>query len=375
MKKFLWFLALMLVACGGGEVDEVEEVGVLAEEVVVVEGNVGDDMGFVAEVVEAEVVELFRFNDMFFEVFDTITNFIGYTQGQEEFVYFSRDVVLPELMRLHRLFDRYESYEGINNIRTINENAGVSPVEVDPVVIEVLNFSIEAYHASNGVVNVMIGPLTDLWRTVISGERDTVPSMAELQAAAAFMDISGLIIDEENNTVFLEQVGMSLDVGGIAKGYATELAARYVRERGLDSFILSVGGDVVLGDGPVGGNRDTWNVGVTDPFGSGGNVDVLNVINTAVFSSGDYQRFVMIDGVRYHHIINPRTLMPASDFRGTTIIHPHGGMADVLATAAFVLELDEAMDVVVRAGGEGLWILPDGSFRMTDGYGYFSSTQ
>ena len=313
-----------------------------------------------------------RFSEIYLDLFDTVTIIIGYAQSQEEFNYFSRNIIREELYRLHQLFDIFNEYPGINNMWSVNHNAGIQPVEVDPVIIEMLKFSIEAYNDTRGALNVALGPVLDIWRTYIAAAADTepsdtrpsVPDMDKLLLANEFTDIGNVIIDEENSTVFLRYEGMSLDVGGIAKGYAIELAAQKAISAGFESFILTVGGDVRAANGPLGGTRDTWSVGVNNPDG-GELIDVIFVNNSSVFSSGDYLRYFMADGVRYHHIIDPYTLMPTVGIRSVTVIHPDGRVADMLTTAAFVLNIEEAKEVLEGFGPEAIWVLEDGAVITT----------
>ena len=316
--------------------------------------------------------EYTRFTEIFFDIFDTLIIIIGYTQSEEEFHYYARGVIREEMVRLHQLFNRFDEFEGISNIRTINDNAGIHPVEVDPTIIEMLQFSIEAYQASQGTVNIAIGPVTDIWREYIGERRTTRPSAEALRAAGELTNINNVIINEANNTVFLRYEGMSLDVGGIAKGYAIELAVQKALDAGFEAFTLSVGGDNRTAGGPRGGEFIDWGIGVENPNGG----DFLSIIRTthnAVFSSADNQRFFYVDEVRYHHIIDPRTFMPATNFRSVTVIHPDAGIADVLTTAAFVLELDEAKEIIHRFGAQALWLLPDGTVVTTEGYSRYGT--
>ena len=310
-----------------------------------------------------------RFSEFFLDVFDTVTIVSGYAKTQEEFDYFSKEVIRAELHRLHQLFDIFNEYPEINNMRTINNNAGILPVEVDPVIIEMLKLCIEAYHMTNGVVNIALGPVIDLWRKPMAlGAEPAVPDMSILLAANKLTNIHDVIIDEEKNTVFLRYEGMLLDVGSIAKGFAVELAAQKAIDAGFDSFILTVGGDVRVASAPRSGARDTWGVGIESPIAAGEMIDAVFVTDTSVFSSGDFQRYFIVDGVRYHHIIDPRTLMPAVNYRSVAVIYPDGGMADVLSTAAFILDIDEAKDILANFGAEAIWVLQDGDIKATDGF-------
>ena len=310
-----------------------------------------------------------RFNELFIELFDTVTVFQAYAYSQEEFNYLSREIVRAELWRLHQLFDIYNEYAGVNNIRTINNNAGIQPVQVDPVIIEMLLLCKQAYADTNGIVNVAMGPVFNIWheyRALASQNPESppaLPSMEALQAAAMLANINDVVIDEANNTVFLRYEGMALDAGGIAKGFAIESAANSAIMGGFEHFTLSVGGDVRTGLGPPGSETGTWGVGLQDPNELGDIFYVVHVAETSVFASGDYQRYFFADGIRFHHIIDPRTLMPASLYRSVTIIHPDGGIADILATAAFIMDIDEGKALMELYGAEAIWYLHDGTIQ------------
>ena len=304
-----------------------------------------------------------RYRADFFDVFDTFSFIMGYARSQEEFDYFSQEM-RAELQRLHRLFDIFYEYEGLNNLRTINNNAGLAPVTVDPVIIDMLQLSVEAYRISSGIVNIAIGPVTGIWRK--AREEGFIPCMEDLLAAGNYIDINGLIINEDMGTVFLQHEGMSLDAGAIAKGFAIELVAQAAIAAGFESFLLSVGGDVRVAARPPGGN---WSIGVSNPMG-GGLLDIVYVENTSVFSSGDYLRYFEIDGQRFHHIIDPRTLMPAINHRSATVVYPDGGMADILSLAAFILDINDAREFVAGLDAEAIWMLQDGTVVSSVGRDY-----
>jgi len=307
-----------------------------------------------------------RFRAVFFELFDTVTIVMGYADSQQEFDYYT-GVIHSELYRLHMLFDIFHEYPGVSNIRTINQNAGVAPVEVDPVIIELIQLSKQAYRSTNGSVNIALGPVLGIWHTHRNAPNPALPDMAELLAANEFTSIDDVIVDEENSTVFLRREGMSLDVGTIGKGFAIELAAHRAIDAGFESFLLNVGGDVFAANAPPG--RDFWNVGVEDPNLDDQNiVDVVAASSLAVFSSGDYRRYFVVDGVSYSHLIDPQTLTPAVRYRAVTVIHPRAAYAEILSTAAFIMDLDSATALLEDYGAQAIWILDDGQTFTTPGY-------
>ncbi|MCL2500119.1 MAG: FAD:protein FMN transferase [Defluviitaleaceae bacterium] len=314
--------------------------------------------------------EYTRFNHIFIDIFDTLINIIGYARSQEDFDHL-KNLIYDELHHFHILFDGFNEYHRINNIRTINENAGIQPVEVHNDIITILKTGIAFYHETNGAVNIAIGPVTNIWREYIKAAEPRIPDKTTLSAADVLTHIGDVIINEENNTVFLPHAGMSLDTGSIGKGYAVRKAAQKAMDAGFDSFVLSVGGDIYAANGPRNGERNAWRVGILNPRNTGEFVDTILINNTAVFTSGDYLRFFMVDGTRYHHIINPRTLMPADRVSSATVIHPDAVIAEILSLAVFILEIDEAREILANFNAEAIWVLADGTVITTNGYDTF----
>lgn len=300
-----------------------------------------------------------RYSFFSFDVFDTFTSILGYTQNQEDFNYFS-GVMYAELQRLHMLFDKFNEYPNVNNIATINKNAGIKPVVVDIEIINMINEGIAAYHLTNGIINIAIGPVTNIWRSYINAGEEVLPGYEALKNASVYTNISGIIVDEINQTVFLNNENMALDVGSIAKGFAIEHVAQKAQAIGLTSFSLSMGGDVRLGGAPK-GERPLWNVGVLNPHEQGDFVDVISGADIAIFSSGNYMRYYRVDGVKMHHIIDPRTLKPSTTAASVTVKHPCGIMAENLSLAAFILDIDQGKELLERFDASALWVLECGT--------------
>ncbi len=316
-----------------------------------------------------------KYRTQFFDTFDTLTQLVAYTQTQEEFDRYAT-LCHNEFLALHKLYDRFNNYEGINNIKTINDNAGIAPVQVDDRIFDLLEEAIRWYTETDGKVDVSLGPVTAIWQDYTerySGDtaEAKLPDPATLQKAADPCDISKIELDKENGTVFLPEPGMQLDVGGVAKGYATELVALRLEAAGLSSFLLSAGGNVRAGGAPLDGIRAKWGVGIQNPDSAitadDSLLDTAFVEHSSVVTSGDYQRYYLYEGRRMHHIIDPDTLYPGENFRAISIIYPDSGMADMLSTALFLLDYDKGLALAQRIGAEVLWVLPDGELRATEG--------
>lgn len=321
-----------------------------------------------------------RFQTEFTGPFDTATVIIGYAQSEADFARHA-NAIFDRISELHILFDIFNEYQGINNIYTINANAGISPVEVDREIIDMLLYAREGYELSGGLVDITLGPVLRIWHRyrmefVIYGEQHAMPSYEELREAAEFVGMQDLIIDAEMNTVFLQREGMSLDVGSIAKGYAVGLVADMAREAGLTSAILNVGGHVVTIGSPQGGNRDTWNIGVQNPelgAEAGSVIDTVRFNDMVLSISGGYQRFFVVDNVAYNHIIDPRTLMPASRYKQVAVIHEDSTLADILSLALFIMPFEEGYELAREYGAKALWIDIDGEWEVNEGYAEIST--
>lgn len=316
-----------------------------------------------------------KYQASFFDVFDTPVTFTAYTGSQAEFDRYV-DIVRDEMQRLHKLFDIYNDYEGINNLKTVNDAAGVEAVPVDPSLIELLEIARQAVDDTAGAVNCALGPVLRIWHdyrdaSLADPAGAALPDMDILREAALETSMDDVVIDREAGTVLLEAPGMSLDVGAVAKGYAAQRAMELAKSAGMTSGLLNAGGNVCAVGRPLDG-RDSWSVGVQNPdLGAGGSRELWDTVAAAdcsVVTSGDYQRYYVVEGVSYHHIIDPWTLYPARQVRSVTVIHPDGAMADILSTAAFILPREEAEELVLHQGGEAMWIFENGETACTEGY-------
>jgi len=309
-----------------------------------------------------------RFSSVSFDYFDTVTQIIGYANSQEEFDSFT-ELIYAKLGQMHRLFDIFYEYPDLNNLHTINNNAGIAPVEVDSLLIELIQASKEAYEMTNGTVNIALGPVLEIWHTHRQEENPRLPSMEVLLGANNYTNIHDIVIDTENHTVFLPYEKMSLDVGGVAKGFALEVIATEVKEAGFYSFLLNIGGDVYAAAPPPG--RDFWNVAVESPREGSELIDVVSVWNMSVLASGDYRRYFIVDDISYSHLIDPITLMPARHFSTVAVLHPSPLLAEILSTAIFILDIDSGMTLLQEHGAEAIWFTYDEQIITTEGFSQF----
>ena len=306
-----------------------------------------------------------RYEATYWDVFDTVTTVTGYAAGQAEFDAAAREIH-DTLLEYHRLYNIYESYDGLRNLKTVNDQAGIGPVPVDTRILSLLQFAQTAWTETGGRVNAAMGSVLALWhdareQALEDPDRAALPDRSALEAAALHTDLSALELDLEAGTAFLTDPDMALDVGALAKGYAVEQVAAAAP----DHFLISVGGNVcATGPKPDG---TPWTVAVENPDG-GDFLKLLYAEDRSVVTSGDYQRYFELDGVRYHHIIDPDTLEPAAYWRSVTVVAESSAAADCLSTALFTLPQAEGQRLLDQWGAEALWIGMDGAQVMSPGF-------
>ena len=296
-----------------------------------------------------------------------MTTVVGKAESEEAFQT-KAQIVHDELEKYHRLFDIYNDYDGIHNLKTVNDQAGIAPVTVDPAIIALLKDCKAYYEATGGTVNAAMGSVLALWHEARSHGFDdpanaALPEQAALEQAALHRDISRVIIDEAASTVYLEDPEMRLDVGAIAKGWA----AQRVSEAAPEGLLISVGGNVCA-TGPKDSQGTPWVVGVQDPDGGENYLHTLYLTRGSIVTSGDYQRAYMVDGKLYHHIIDPDTLYPGTLWRAVTVVCADSGLADALSTALFLLPEAEGRTLLAKFHAEAMWVAADGTVTYSSGF-------
>lgn len=302
----------------------------------------------------------------FLELFDTVTVIKGAAESKEVFttvVYEIRD----ELQRYHQLFDIYHDYDGINNLKTVNDMAGISAVEVDRKIIDLLLDCKRYYELTGGKVNVAMGSVLLLWHEARNdGINDPMnaklPEENALREAAGYTNFDAVVIDEAASTVFIKDPNVRLDVGAVAKGWSVQ----HVAETAPSGFLISVGGNVSA-TGPKDRKGTPWVVGIQNPDG-GDYLHTLYVSGGSIVTSGDYQRAYVVDGKVYHHIIDPETLYPSTYWRSVTIVCDDSGLADSLSTALFLLPLEAGQELLDQCNAEAMWVDADGKQHYSPGF-------
>ena len=296
--------------------------------------------------------------------FDTAAQLVIYTKKKSDAeTFFS--LFREKLEAWDKLADIYYEYDGLNNLRTLNLAAGGSPVTLDPRLLDLLEYGLNAKENTDGRVDLLLGPVLAVWhecRTAGLDDPDNarLPTDEELAAASAIAQNATLEIDRVNSTAYLPVSGSSVDVGAFAKGYATETVCRELEALGYTDFAANVGGNLRV-SGTAGG--EPWTLSVRDPIGGGtvGETDARGSLSLA--TSGSYQRYYTVDGVRYHHIVDPDTNAPAAfGWASVSVLTEDAGVADVLSTALFCLDREAGVSLISRFESpvSVLWIAENG---------------
>jgi thiamine biosynthesis lipoprotein len=314
-----------------------------------------------------------RYQAEFFGLFDTVTTLVGYAPDRASFTALAQKT--QDLLReYHELYDIFNTYHGVANLKTVNDTAARAPVQVDPRIIDLIEFSRALYEETGSAVNIAMGAVLRIWhearlRGVDNPAGAAVPDMDVLRRAAEHTNLDDVIVDREQSTVYFADPYLRLDVGAVAKGFAVEQVARRLEEAGVKNLLISVGGNVrAIGGKPDGAREIPWAVSVRNPNGTE-DLCTVNVFSSSVVTSGGYIRRFTVAGEEYHHIISPETLMPSRHFLGVTVRCRDSGLADALSTALFNLPWEAGCALSAKMPEvEVLWVFPDGNIRTTAGF-------
>lgn len=315
-----------------------------------------------------------KFTKSFLDLFDTASSITAYDTSEKSFEEHYR-LFYEELETYARLYDIYNDYDDLVNLKYVNENAAKSPVKVDEKLMDLLLFGKEAYEISNGRVNICLGSVLSVWHS----ERENgiknpgsarLPDMDLLKEKAEHTDINDLVLNGENRTVYFSDPEMTVDAGAIAKGCAAEKICEYIEQNGIwSSAVISLGGNIKT-VGFKDGKSSPFVIGIEDPKGTDNYLAKLNVSDgESVVTSGDYQRYYVVDGVQYCHIIDPETLMPAQFFSSVTVICDHSSYADMLSTALFNMSREQGRELVENLDNtEAVWADKNGNIYYSSGF-------
>lgn len=262
----------------------------------------------------------------------------------------------------HNLTDRYNSYDNIINIYYLNE---VLPnneeIEIDARLSDIISLGIEYYDKTNGLFNIAGGNLTQIWKEFIN-TCTTLPIEEELDVNINIKDIT------LKDNIYKKQNNIKLDLGAISKGYTTEIVGKYLEDKGITSYIINAGGNVKTGSPH---NKDTYTVGITNPTNTSDIFTKLNIKNTSVVTSGDYQRYCTIDNVSYNHIINPNTKYPANYMHSVSVVTNSSSLADIYSTYLFLISPEEGKEIIENTPNiEAIWYIDEDNIIKSRGFNY-----
>ena len=259
---------------------------------------------------------------------------------------------------------RMSEWKPTSPLTEVNRAAGRAEIAVPADLRDVIRRGVEIGDMSDGAFDITWAALWGLWD--FRAPQPSVPADLDIDQRTALVDYRRIIIDDDAGTVFLPQRGMMIGLGGIAKGYALERAAAVLRQRGVSGFLITAGGQVIVsgtrGDRP-------WRVGIRDPRGAPTDYFAyLEASDTSIATSGDYERFFVLDGQRYHHILDPRTGRPTRGVRSATVISADATLADGLSTALMVIGVTRGLALAEQQDNvEAILVDDKGHVHMTSG--------
>lgn len=254
-----------------------------------------------------------------------------------------------------------------SDVYRINQAAGKEAVKVSSATFAIIQEALSVAELSHGKFDISIGSVTNLWQ--IGSDNARKPSESEIKEGLSKIDYHKIKLNEQDQSVFLEEEGMTLELGGISKGYIADGIRKIFQKHGITTAIINLGGNViVMGTSPS--SEEGWNVGVQDPDEvRGETVGTRRIKDGTIVTSGIYERYVEVDGVRYHHILNPETGYPVdNDLSAVTIFTEKSLRADALSTTIFLLGIDEGMAFIENLPDvEAVLIDKNQGVRLTSG--------
>lgn len=271
------------------------------------------------------------------------------------------DATFSEIERLENLMSGFK--EG-SDVDRINKSAGIGPVKVDRDVINVIAKAKEISEITGGAFDITIGPLSKLWGFGV--KKEYIPQEDDIKKLLPLIDYRQISVDESKSEVFLNKNGMMIDLGGIAKGYAADRGVEILKNMGIKAGIVAVSGDIrTFGKRPDG---KAWHIGIKHPRESEKVLTAIDLEDSSISTSGDYERFFIKDRRRYNHILNPKSGYPATGCQSVTIISKEGILVDALATGVFVLGTEKGMEFIESNKSiEGIIVDSKGEVKVSSG--------
>jgi thiamine biosynthesis lipoprotein len=258
---------------------------------------------------------------------------------------------IEEIRRIERLLTTFDDASQTN---LINRNAGIAPVQVDKEIFDLINRSKKISELTQGAFDISYGSVDkSLWNFDKTMTR--LPDQQTAKRLVRLINYKNILLDVDLSTVFLKEKGMRIGFGGIGKGYAAEMAKSFLVQKGVTSGIVNAAGDLTVWGHQPGGKP--WTIGIASPDSARQAFSFLEITDTSVATSGNYEKFVVIDGKKYSHTIDPKTGLPVRGIKSVTIICPNAEIADAMATPAMIMGVKVGLDLINQVKGiEGIII-------------------
>ncbi|TDG34939.1 FAD:protein FMN transferase [Pedobacter changchengzhani] len=250
------------------------------------------------------------------------------------------DLAVDEVRRIENLLTTFKNSSETNQV---NEHAGISAIKVSSEVFSLIERSLKISALTDGAFDISYGSIDkSLWNFDVNMK--TLPSADLAKESVGLIDYKNIVLDKVKSTVFLKNKGMRIGFGGIGKGYAADMAKKVLQNFGIKAGIVNAAGDLVTWGKQLSG--DEWTVGIADPDQTSRPFSALNISNMAIATSGNYEKFVMIDGRRYSHTIDPKTGFPVSGIKSVSVLCPSAELADALATPIVVMGVEVGLNLI-----------------------------
>ena len=269
---------------------------------------------------------------------------IGVVHHSEKFANNLIDKAINESIRIE---NSISSWKKNSTTSKINNNSGVKAVKVDSILFQLIKRSKKISTITHGIFDISISPLIDLWK--MDGSLIKTPTKIEIENCKKKVNYNNIILSEKDHSIFLTQKGMKISFGAIGKGFIAEHLKKFLIKHQIKSGIINAGGDIIFwGDHP---KDNYWKIAIANPIKGKPPISWLKLKNTAIVTSGNYEKFIYIENQKYSHIINPNTGYPAKGLQSVTIICPNAELADALATSVFIMGEEKGLDFIDQLKG------------------------
>ncbi len=262
------------------------------------------------------------------------------------------DSAIEEIKRIEKLIS---SWDANSQTSAINNSAGIKPVKVDRELYDLIYRSKKISKLTNGIFDISFASIDKIWK--FDGSMTKMPLPDEIANSVKLINYQNIILDSGLKTVFLKDKNMKIGFGAIGKGYAANKAKKLMQSMRIENGVVNAGGDLISWGNQKDGQE--WSIAITDPQNKTKPIGWLNISNQAVVTSGNYEKYFEFDGIRYSHIINPKTGMPATGIKSVTVICGDAEVADALATSVFILGEKEGIDTINKLKGIECFVITD----------------